>query len=95
MIKTTPPMPFKSVAQMNTCFARRPKGWKCEEWLAKTNICVLPFRSEDKQISETKATKKPDQPAARLGPILVGPRGGRYREVKQGKCVKKLYLSSS
>jgi hypothetical protein len=82
-------MPFKSAAQMSACFRRRPPGWDCEEWLDKTDVCSLPNRSGD---SQKDTARKPSQPKPKLGPIKTGPRGGRYREVKQGNCVKKIYL---
>lgn len=84
-------MPFTSVAQMSTCFKKRPKGWNCEESLAKTNICALHNRSEG-DVSKNEVMRKPGQPPPKMGPIKTGPRGGRYREVWQGTCMKKLYL---
>ena len=75
---------------MNTCYTRRRKGWNCNEWLSKTDICKLPNRSEG-QVSESMVKRKPNQPKAELGPLKIGPRGGKYREVKQGDCIKKIY----
>lgn len=83
-------MPFKSVAQLRTCYTRRPKGWNCEEWLSKTNLCALPER-ERGTLTEKQVTRKKGQVPAKLGPLKTGSRGGKYREVRQGDCVRRIY----
>lgn len=87
-------MPFVSQSQMATCFARRRRGWNCKEFLKETNICVLPRRTERGTNKRVNTKKRPNQPVPTLGPVMVGPRGGRYRLIGQGLCTKKLYVRS-
>lgn len=88
-------MPFKSKAQLRTCFSLHPPGWDCKEWLDKTkSVCCLPERVG--MPVKTRCMKTGERI---VGKVQVGPRGGRYFEIiekdKAGEvCKVKVYLSN-
>lgn len=84
-------MPFRSKAQLRTCYAGRLPGFstqKCDEWLKETpSVCCLPERVG----METKTRCQRNGEKVK-GKVKTGPRGGRYFEIKEGNCVVKVYL---
>lgn len=86
-------MPFKSKAQLRTCYSARPKGWNCDAWLKETkSVCDLPEKvgmpMKFRSIRSGEITK---------GPIKTGPRGGRYFDItersgRKVSCIVRVYL---
>ncbi len=99
-------MPFKSKSQLRTCYGKRSKtggqGWNCDLWLEETpSICDLPERHTQsrKGPSASKGTKRRQRKRNEKikGPIITGPRGGRYfiiteRDKRGIKCQIKVYV---
>ena len=101
-------MPFRSRAQMRTCYGKRSSTstrassskktssakWDCDEWLSKTeNICCLP-----EKVGSTKKCRPVKKNERVIGKVQTGPRGGRYfiiTEKNKGNkvCEVKVYLN--
>lgn len=86
-------MPFKSKAQLRTCYDRQIKGWDCEKFLNHTpSVCCLP---EKKGLPrKTRCMRKGERA---VGAIQTGARGGKFFiiEEKDSKgviCVMKIYV---
>lgn len=88
-------MPFRSKAQLRTCFSGNMKGVNCREWLGKTkeSICCLP-----EKVGEYPAKCRQQYKGERIiGKVQTGPRGGRFfvieEKSKNGKpCKIKVYV---
>ena len=69
-------MPFKSSAQLRLCYSKRPKNWDCDKWLKETpSPECLPSRVGGNSRSKCRPIRV-GEPI--VGPILTGPRGGKY-----------------
>lgn len=89
-------MPFKSRAQLRTCYNKRDSRWDCDKFLKETpSVCNLPERTA-KNIKIKSRTMQPNEKVK--GKIQTGPRGGRFFTIteknKKGEvnCVIKVYL---
>jgi hypothetical protein len=87
-------MPFKSKAQLRTCYGRKNRGtWNCKEFLEKTpSVCCLPERKG--MPIKTRCMRQGERI---VGKVMIGPRGGKYFDIeerdKRGKiCVVRVYL---
>lgn len=84
-------MPFKSKAQLRTCYSSR--RWDCDKWLEHTpSICCLP---EKKGLPVKSRCIKDNEKVK--GPIITGPRGGKFFVIteknKKGEmCQMKVYV---
>lgn len=93
-------MPFKSKAQVRTCYYLRSKNpkstWDCDKWLTETTkdggcIKSLPYQSEHS--SSKKKCRQLKKGEKIRGEIKIGSRGGLYFEIKEaGEVVMKVYL---
>lgn len=103
-------MPFKSRSQLQTCYNKgasqsaasrisasqsSASQWQCDVWLRETpSVCDLPYRSPRSGTTK-KRTKRINEKV--VGPVLIGPRGGRYfiiteKDKRGKKCQVKVYL---
>jgi len=86
-------MPFKSKAQLRTCFSKRDPRWNCKQWVHETqSICNLPERVGQPKKSRTKRRGEKI-----IGKIQTGPRGGRFFVIKEKDkngiiCEMKIYV---
>lgn len=87
-------MPFKSKAQVRTCYyekSKNPKStWDCDKWLSETE-CVksLPYQTNDNK-TKCRQLKKGEKIR---GAVKIGSRGGLYFEIIEGgEVVMKVYL---
>jgi|KBSMisStandDraft_5_1062788.scaffolds.fasta_scaffold79991_2 hypothetical protein len=90
-------MPFKSKAQLRTCYSKKAKGqannWNCDEFLNKTeSVCCLPEKKGDK--IKSRCMKNGERV---IGSIKVGPRGGKFFTIQEKDsrgvvCIVKVYL---
>jgi hypothetical protein len=83
-------MPFASKSQLRTCFARRPKGWNCEKWLAETpDAECLPERvgeATTKPTTHSQCRKRPRTAGPEISAYYRGPRGGVYFYADGVRC---------
>ena len=86
-------MPFKSRAQLRTCYGRKGgfgKGIKgCDEWLKKTKLSLecLPEKAGDGP--KCRRIKGGERIRSKL---MEGPRGGKYFIITEGKYKVKVYV---
>jgi hypothetical protein len=75
-------MPFRSKAQLRTCYGTHPKGWDCDKWLHETkNPDCLPERVGGSPKRSCRRSRSP----TRRSPLRTGPRGGKYYLIGQTK----------
>ncbi len=92
-------MPFKSKAQLATCYSRNgktkkgKKGWNCDKWLKETpSICCLPDKT-----GQPVKKRCPRKGEKIKGKVQTGPRGGRFFVIREKDskgviCTVKVYL---
>ena len=87
-------MPFKSISQLNTCYARSKNGWNCDHFLKNTpSVCCLPYKSGS--VSKSRCMRSGERI---VGNIQIGPRGGKFFTIKENDksgivCVVKVYIN--
>lgn len=84
-------MPFQSLAQLRTCYAKHDPRWNCDQWAKETDLSSLKERSPKKQHQTTKKSKISGGNLAK-SKIYTGPRGGRYFYLTQGGTRVKIYV---
>jgi hypothetical protein len=91
-------MPFKSKAQLRTCYGRKPKGWNCDSFLKETpSVCCLPEKVGMPQKPGSAKSRCMRKGERIVGKVQTGARGGKYFliEEKDGKsniCTMKVYI---
>lgn len=74
-------MPFQSKTQMRLCYSRSRKDWDCDEFLKATeSVCALPERKGSRTSRKRKSKKSLRREVSRW---RTGPRGGRYRTIRE------------
>ena len=95
-------MPFKSKSQMRTCYGKQDPKWNCTRWTSETpSLCNLPNHNNndndnDNDYPAVKSRSLKDNEKI-IGPIRVGPRGGRYFIINEvssegESCQMKVYI---
>lgn len=88
-------MPFKSISQLSTCYARPKKGWNCNHFLKATpSVCCLPYKSGG--ASKSRCMKSGERI---VGKVQTGPKGGKFFTIKEKDkagivCTVKVYIGS-
>lgn len=89
-------MPFASAKQLRTCYGTKQKGWDCQKSLKKTDsVCCLPEKSGQ----TPKCNKKKSEIKRSVTKVQTGPRGGRYKTIREYDrkskkllCEKRIYV---
>jgi hypothetical protein len=97
-------MPFKSKAQLRTCYGKKPKGWNCDKFLQETpSVCCLPekvgaqiksTKAEPAKFTKSRCMRKGERI---VGKVQTGARGGKYfliseNDNKGNICSMKVYV---